>query len=751
MAKDNKYEWKYCSIGGVVRVKIESGEDIAHLGELDQKLWTVLSCPSTGLEFDQKTLDLLDSDGDGRIRVAEVVAAAEWITSVVKDRDRILAGESTLPLSQIDTGCEAGKKLYDSARQILSNLGLEKDDITIEEASDSVAIFAKTKLNGDGIITPASADDEALQKTISDIAASVGSAVDRSGEAGITADHIEAFYAACADYAAWQKAAADNKAQILPYGDNTEAALAACEAVKDKIADYYMRCKLIGFDGDAAQAVDVSVDRISSISQMNLATQSEEIATYPIARPTRDGKLPFDSVNPAWQPAFATLRSLVLDADLKGKDSMSEEEWNGILAKFAPYNAWKAEKKGAEVEPLGLDRVSEIIKADSRQALLDLVAADKALEAEASSIDDVCKLLHYYRYFASFLKNYVFLADFYGRADGTRGMFEVGQLYIDQRCCDLCIKVDDMGKHADMAGLSGMFLIYATCTSKTLGQTMNIVAVMTDGGIKNLRPGVNAVFYDLKGQDWDAVVTKIVDNPISVKQAFWSPYRKFANTITERINKSAAEKETRVSGNMTAAANNVNVPAGSDQAAAGAAAAPAQQFDIAKFAGIFAAIGMALGMIGSAIMKLIDPWTNVIILFIVLIICISGPSMFLAWQKLRRRNLGPVLNANGWAINSVVLVNILFGRTLTTVAKYPKMNLDDPYAKKKTPAWIKWLIGIVIVLAGAFAALYFTDNLKFMGIERKAKVEQVAEETAAEEQVEEAAAEEAAPEEEVAE
>lgn len=34
----SKYEWQYCSLGGAIRVKIGSGEDIAHLGELDQKL-----------------------------------------------------------------------------------------------------------------------------------------------------------------------------------------------------------------------------------------------------------------------------------------------------------------------------------------------------------------------------------------------------------------------------------------------------------------------------------------------------------------------------------------------------------------------------------------------------------------------------------------------------------------------------------------------------------------------------------------
>ena len=90
----------------------------------------------------------------------------------------------------------------------------------------------------------------------------------------------------------------------------------------------------------------------------------------------------------------------------------------------------------------------------------------------------------------------------------------------------------------------------------------------------------------------------------------------------------------------------------------------------------------------------------------ILVICISGPSMFLAWQKLRKRNLGPVLNANGWAINSVILVNIVFGATLTSVAKYPKVRTKDPYAKKKTPLWL-CIFDFLLVAALVACAWWF--------------------------------------------
>ena len=200
-------------------MNIEKGEDIRHLDELDEKLWTVLSCPVSGMEFDEKTLKYIDTDHDGHVHVDEVVAASKWLTSVINDPELLLKKEDFIPLSAFNTENEEGAKLLKSAKQILKNLGLKKDSISIADTSDSVAIFAKTGLNGDGIITEQSTEDEALKKTIAECVASVGGKTDRSGLQGADAELIEKFYGALAAYSAWKKAAADDKDAILPYGD----------------------------------------------------------------------------------------------------------------------------------------------------------------------------------------------------------------------------------------------------------------------------------------------------------------------------------------------------------------------------------------------------------------------------------------------------------------------------------------------------------------------------------------------------
>ena len=693
---NTSYPWKFASVGGTVRVNIQSGEDIRHLGELDRKLWTVLSCPTSGLEFDETTLKLIDVDKDGKIRVDEVIKTAQWLTRILKNADDLLKENDSLPLDGFNTEDPDGARLQASARQILKNLQLEKDSISLEDTADNVKIFAQTQFNGDGIITPASAPDEATAKLIETIAG-IASAMDRSGVPGITAEHVEAFYAACADFQAWMAAGTKD---VFPYGDKTADALAAVNAIKDKVADYFMRCKLIGFDAASAEAVDVSVAKIAAI-EGNLAAATDQIALQPLAKPAADGKLVLKAVNPAWKGAIDAVVSLV---DIK-KEALDEAEWAAILGTFAPYVAWMDAKKGAEVEALGLECVNAILKEDKKAALLELLEKDKAEEANALSIEEVDKVLRLNKHFYRFLNNYVVLADFYDPE--RKAIFQAGRLYIDQRSTDLCVKV--AGPAPEISSLSGMYILYCACTSEKLGKSFNIAAVLTDGDVDGLREGKNAVFYDRDGNDYTAKVVAIVDNPISIRQAFWTPYRKLARMINDRIDKKAAEKNEKSMSGLTTAA---------DTATEGKA--PAVPFDIGKFAGIFAAIGMAVGLVGAALagvvsaLKGITFWQILLILG-VLMLLISGPSMFIAWRKIRRRDLGPVLNANGWAINAAALVRAKFGKTLTSLAQFPKLTAVDPEARKKANVrkfW-GWFCGLVVV---ACVALWLCNVLAPIGI-----------------------------------
>ena len=175
--------------------------------------------------------------------------------------------------------------------------------------------------------------------------------------------------------------------------------------------------------------------------------------------------------------------------------------------------------------------------------------------------------------------------------------------------------------------------------------------------------------------------------------------------IEDMINKRAAEKDAKVMADANAKIDNANIPAAAD----GKKPEVKPPFDIAKFAGIFAALGLALGMIGAAIGGLFAwlglHWYHWVIMFAAIIILISGPAMVMAWMKLRKRNLSPILNANGWALNARVLVNTRFGATLTSIAKYPVVKTKDPFTTK-APLW-KRILRWFILIVGLAVAVYF--------------------------------------------
>ena len=700
--KHNDHLWSFSTVGGVKRVNLESASDLEHLSQLDPKLWTALSCPVNDLEIDKKTLELIDADKDGQIRVPEVIAAVEWVCTVLKDPGVLLRHEHAFALSAINDSTPQGKILLDSARVILKNLGKEDAaTLTVEETSDTEKIFAGTPFNGDGVITEDSTTDVALLALMKDIMLYSGSATDRGGKQGITLEILLAFFGAAEKYSEWY-AKKEATPAIVPLGDATEAAFENFCAIRSKVDDYFIRCRLAAFDTQSADMLNLQVARVESITDKDLSLQMEEIATYPLAHIEAGRSLPLTSgINPAWESAVKLFKELTVDKLFPDKEQLSEEKWHEIAASFAAFAQWMSEKEGAVVEGLGLARVRDILSGTGIDQLLSLIEQDKALEDEANNIIEVDKLVRYHRDLFKLLKNFVTFYDFYSH--DAKAIFQAGTLYIDQRSCDLCIKVNDMPKHAAQAIFSGIYLLYCDCVSKSTNEKMTIVAGLTNGDVDDLVVGRNALFYDRKGMDWDATVVKIVENPISIRQAFFSPYRKLARAVETRMNKMAAAQDEKANANLSKGVENASIK----EDDAKAKKEPPAPFDVGKFAGIFAAIGLAIGAIGTVLaavlggfMKLV--WWKMPLAILGILLLISGPAILMAYLKLRKRNLAPILDANGWAINARVIINIQFGRTLTHLAVLPKgakINFNDPFTKKKFPI-VPFFIVLLLLAAG---------------------------------------------------
>ena len=679
---NSSHTWKFFRAGGFDQVKLETGADLMNLDQLDQKLWVALACPTTGLEFDPKTAGLIDTDKDGRIRVPELIAAVKWTGSMLKNPDDILKGGDSVAFTAINDATPQGKQLLASAKQICANLG-KKDAtaITLGDASDANKIFVNTTLNGDGIIIPESATDDATKAVINDIAACQGTVPDRSFKPGIDQAKTDAFFVECAAFDGWMKKAEADAANILPAGEATATAAAAVRAIKAKVDDYFGRCRLAAYDPRALAILNRKEEEYLAIAAKDMSITAGEIAGFPLAQVAGGRALPLKgAINPAHAAAVAALHAQAVKPLLGDKSELTEADWAALQAKLGAFECWSAGKAGAAVEKLGIKRVREILGGKAKENVAALIAKDKALEPEAAAIANVEKLCRYVRDLNLLCINFVNFRDFYDGGDPS--IFQAGTLYLDQRSCTLCLTVEDAGKHASMAGLAGAYLAYCDCVRKGTGEKMHIVAIFSQGDDDNLMLGRNGIFYDRKGKDFDATITKIVSNPISIRQAFWSPYKKLVRMIDEHIAKRAAAADANANTKLQKAAE---VAAEIDK---NAKKEEPKKVDV----GAVAAMGVAFGALSAALagilglFKGIAPWQFPLFLIGIMLI-ISGPSMILAYMKLRKRNLGPILDANGWAVNAKAKVNVPFGTSLTGIAKLPpgaSIDASDKFAEKSS-------------------------------------------------------------------
>ena len=544
------YKWKFFKSARCVQVKLDSGADVAAIGELDEKLWTVLSASTDALRFDAETLKLLDSDGDGRIRVPEVRAAVEWLRKRFKNLDFLLARKDEISLADLDESTDDGKALLKSFKNILFRAGrAEGTSISLADVTGTTTIFNGQPFNGDGVITVKSTTDASISAAIAAIISAEGAVADRSGEDGVDKAKVDAFFADAAAYLSWL----DGEKAVASLGDKTAAAYAAFAAVEAKIDEY------------------------------------------------------------------------------------------------------------------------------SR-----LVDCERALRYAANLMD--------------WLENYVNQACLY---DASRdSVFRTGTLVIDGRACSLCFHVADEAAHVALAERSKCCLLYVKLSRKATGETREVCAVVTAGSTASLYAGRNGIFYDCAGNDWDAVVSKVVEAQVSLKEAFWAPWAKIAGTISEQCKKFLSAKQDAAVAKVGAAATAAATPP------AAPAAAPAPNG--AALASSVAAIGIGIGFVGAACGGLLSiltktPAWQTLLGVLAIILLVSLPSVILAWFKLRARDLGAILNACGWAVNRPLTFSLGLARTFTRPADMPlgAAVARDPYASH---GWLK-LVFTLLLIAGIAAGV----------------------------------------------
>ena len=506
------YKWKWTKEGRMAQVRFVTGEDIARLAELDQKCWAALSMPTTGVRFDARMLELMDADGDGRIRTPEVIAAVD---------------------------------------------------------------FLKAKnVNLDDLLTPSEADRKKLADVLArqaDLAASAPSAADKQ---------------ALADWEAKGKTP-----EVAVFGEATAAGEAALAAVESVIDAFF-----------------------APPEDMPLVTEAPDV-TLPLR----------DHLNPKHLEAIMAFADACVKPVLgDGVTSIDRIGWKKVKAAFAPYRAWVAAKPVMNAGKLG-----------------DLV--------------DEERVLRYKLHLLEFLENFVSMRRLYAADESAT--FQMGTLRIDGKEMSLCFHVASEAAHSALSGKSNCCVLYLKLTRPSEKAERSVCAVVTAGAVAQLYVGRNGVFFDRDGKDWDAVVTKVVENQVSLAEAFWAPWRKLGEGVASTVKKFLGDKQ---------AAAQKNVEAGTQNAQAGGAA----------MASSVAAIGIGVGMMGTAVAAIAAAVKGmgalqIALSIVAIVLVVSLPSVILTWFKLRQRDLGAILNAGGWAINRPMRFSMKRARAFTKCAGNP--------------------------------------------------------------------------------
>ena len=669
--------WTFVRLGGVDQAAFRSAEDVLAIPELDQKLWIALACPIEGLSIDRRTLELIDTEKDGRIRAGELIEAIRWLGARLADTSGLEKRSDSIALSSLKPEVQARL------------VNVMNETISLAEIQRLLQEFASRPLNGDGVVTEDSTQDAELKQAVADIVATVGGEPDRSGKPGVNRTKSEAFFGGIDAIHRWMET---TRLRV--------EAGATVEQVRSKIDDYFARCKLAAFDPRATAPLNRGEPELLAIAAQDLGTASDAVAKLPLARIEAGRALPIkDGINPAWRAQVAALDRDAIVPLLGDRAELDAEGWAKVVSMLPP---------ASPVTKLGSERIRALASSDVRRKMTQTIDADLAKSSEHGLLDELERLARYQRDLKTLAENFVSFTDFYHPT--KLAACQAGRLLMDGRAADLCVPVEDIGKHATLNQGSNTYLAYCELVRRATGEKRSICAAFTNGTGEALFVGRNGIFYDRAGKDWDATIVKTIEAPISLREAFWSPWRKIGGMIEQQINKILAAREAAA---QEAAATQIQgAPAGAPPAPAAKPPEPAPASG-AAIASAVAAVGIALGFLSTAVATVLGyvagmPLWKTLLGIVGVVLLVSGPSVAIAYLRLRRRDLAPILNASGWAINRTILLSLKLGRKLTQMPMLPKgarRDLRDPYADSKA----RWRFLLVVLLLGAivFGAWWF--------------------------------------------
>jgi len=703
--------------GRTYQLRLRTAEDLRSALDLDDSLWIATSAPVSCLRCDADFLRLIDTDKNNRIRTDEVRTAIQWLLERLSDRSGLAAETDELPLSALDVSGPAGERLLNTARYILSALGADDaETINLKQIGGFEKGLDDRTINGDGVIPPAATDDEEVRQFIVDVMECFGSQEDLTGEMGITEENLERFRHEAKAYLNWLAQAdipeGEGSTEIMPLGEEMPGAYQAFDAIREKVDSFFALCKLVRFNPQATERIGVSAYQIEQAELGQAGAAEAVLARAPLTEPNDEGLLPLRGpVNPYYAEALHELKEAVVERLVgEGVEQLSEAQWNSIKATFDPYRNWLAGKRGPDVEKPGREKLRRYLEGHYADAVWALLAADREVAAKLADARELKKLLLYHQHLLRLANNFVSFPDLYDPA--RRAMFEMGSLVIDGRWFNLAVKVENVQEHSKRAKRSGMFVMYCELMRVEEKDTITVAVPATAGTIGNLCVGKRGVFFGTLGRHYDARVTEIIENPISFREALFTPFVKLGRFIGGKIEAISGSAEKEVEAQLGQATQQVQAgiqetvreaprlaQQGEQAPARSAASTSASRRDILLGASVsIAALSSAFAFITKTLAGL-TPLT-IIVAVIVAVFVIFVPTAVVAGFKLARRDLSSILEGCGWAINARMRLNRAQRAQFTRHEPYPADATGTPRGR-----WLLHFLLLLLAIAVAVGAV----------------------------------------------
>lgn len=737
----SEHKMIFRNYGGIHQFVVKNAADLAQIDALDPAHWAAMSAPLCDLNADAVFLNHVDTSGHGRIRIAHLIAARDWLFERLSGRSQLATRTETLLLADLQAKNEAGERLLAAAIHLIAQLALPKTDrIALQDVRAFQANYQKTLANGDGVLPPEVLPYPAVAQAARDIMATVGGRADYGGMQGIGVAEVDRFVAEGQKWLDWQVRGVQDKT-VRPWGDATDEAFALLARLAAKVSAFFWACDLIRQEPRLQHLPPLTSDEALGLVAQNSQEIQKFLADGPLSPPTADASLPLTGqVNPFYSADLEQLQAVAFRVFNAETSHLTRKVWHALTDHFAAYAAWLGDKPAEPFDRLGTERVAQIVHGNEVQQIREHAAIDAAAEAEVQQVAQLEKLILYQRWLVELTNNFVNFSAFYDHEH--QALIDTGFLVIDGRRLEFCIRVRNREAHKLIAAESLLFLVYVAVTEKDGTEPIcELVSPVTSGERGRMRIGKRGLFIDPRGKEWDATIVDIVENPISILEAIKAPFWRLWAFATKKIHELAvnhlAETTKPPAPPAAAAAPAPATPADATKSAtvapkpvAAIAAAepdkPAPKPSGSGMQGLLVGGGIAFAALGSTLAYVVSALSsvhpiNALRAVLAIIAIVAGISAFFGWLKLRRRDMSLLLEANGWAVNVNMKITRRIGLFFTNIPDLPKnteiehLDLLTPLKRPIEPQrgralWIALLL-LIAALAGGLIWARMTDRL----------------------------------------